>query len=99
MAAITTIPPPKLDAPMVWVYTDPNVNYLIMKRHPFSHQITNLDFNGQYSLRLQQGHGIDTPRVWDWIARDDASRLVFAQTSGHLYEITDLFRVQIVYPR
>lgn len=92
-------PPPKLDAPMVWVYTDPNVNYLIMKRLPFSHQIMDLDFNGQYSLRLQQGRGIDAPRTWDWIERDTATQLVFAQTNGHLYEISDLFKVQFVYPR
>jgi hypothetical protein len=89
--------PPKC-AQTVWVYSDPNANYLIMKRHPFSHQIMDLDFNGQYTLRLQQGRGVDAPQAWDWIAKDAASNLVFAQTNGHLYEISDLFKVQIVYP-
>ena len=71
----------------VFVYKDPRLQYLIVKRHPFSYQIHTLDREGYEVAHILQGNSIPCPV---WTDRTVHGKYVFAKVGNNLYEISDL---------
>lgn len=72
---------------IVYVYKDPRVHYLIVKRNPFSYQIPSIDNEGYYIEQVLQGHAIRCPT---WTDKKVHGKRVFAIAFNQEYEISDL---------
>jgi len=73
----------------VYVYRDPRVSYLIVKRRPFSYQIPSVDKDGYEVVQFLQGQAITCPA---WVGVSLSGTLVFAKANDQTYEISDLAR-------
>lgn len=74
-------------AELVYVYKDPRVTYLIVKRTPFSYQIPVVDKEGYSCLEILQGQGIPCP-VWSDFTV--SGEYIFAKVANVIYEISDI---------
>lgn len=72
---------------IVYVYKDPSQNYLIVKRTPFSYQISSFDREGYVVDEIIQGIGITCP---EWKEIRVCGNYVFAKALEQVYEISDL---------
>ena len=71
----------------VYVYRDPRVPYLIVKRTPFSYQIPTVDKEGYEVVQFLQGQAIKCPY---WAETTVSGSLVFARAHNKMFEISDL---------
>ena len=71
----------------VYVYRDPRVPYLIVKRTPFSYQIPSIDKDGYEVVQFLQGQAIKCPY---WLETSVSGNLVFARAHNKMFEISDL---------
>ena len=74
-------------AELVYVYKDPRLNYLIVKRTPFSYQITVVDSEGYSCIEVLQGRGIPCPVWTDFTI---SGEYIFAKVADIVYEISDI---------
>lgn len=74
---------------IIYVYRDPRVPYLIVKRAPFSYQIPTVDKEGYEVIQFLQGQAIKCPY---WVERTVSGNLVFARANNQMFEISDLAR-------
>ncbi len=72
----------------IWIYSLPNVHYLIAKRRPFSYQIPTIDHTGEQVYQLVSGVQIDLPK-WDNVVKD-AKGQVWASFQDKIYNISEL---------
>ena len=71
----------------VYVYKDPLLNYLIVKRKPFSYQITSFDREGYIVDEIIQGTRIVSP---EWKDIRVCGNYIFANLLEQVYEISDV---------
>ena len=72
----------------IWIYSLPNIHYLIAKRVPFSYQIPTMDNTGTLTYKLINGVNIPTP-IWEHVVKD-AEGHIWATFQDNIYNITDL---------
>lgn len=78
-----------MQAPVkIWIYSLPNIHYLIAKRRPFSYQIPTMDYTGEQVCQLVSGVQIDLPK-WEHVAKDVDGQ-VWATFQDIVYNVTDL---------
>lgn len=72
----------------MFVYRDPNLSYIVAKRHAFSYKIFKFD-NNHYDgyVEILTGVQVDVP-VWESVYTKD--NLTFGIYMGNVYDITDL---------
>ena len=71
----------------VYVYKDPQLNYLIVKRKPFSYQISGIDSEGYAVEEIIQGTRITCP---EWKDIRVSGNYVFAKIFEQVFEISDV---------
>jgi hypothetical protein len=73
----------------IWIYSLPDVHYLIAKRRPFSYQLPYMDATGTMTYQIVNGVNIPMP-TWEHIVKDTHGQ-VWASFQDKIYDVTDLY--------
>lgn len=73
----------------IWVYNIPHIDYLIVKRTPFSYQIPMMDSTGTTVYKIVNGVYIDEP-VWEHVVKDVHGH-IWATFQDNIYNVSELF--------